>query len=197
MSPLYASLVVERQLECFWAGCGWRVAINTEKSGAICFIHKSTSKCILFPWKADPSLLGRNQWSTWLYRARHLNFKNHMTETLKKAEGVWAALFHMLSCHNRLAVCTCLMIYLLFLWSIITYAAPIWWSLLSITNKCRWCVPLLGCPLFIRKDVIQRELRTPLLSDFFLLAITLVFTVWMFPYLQYLCADQHLPPPPS
>ena len=84
----------------------WRVAINTEKSEAICFTHKSISRC------RSLSLEGRpiNWTATVKYLGvrldRRLNFNAHVTATLNKARGVRAKLSPMLSRNSRLAVRT-------------------------------------------------------------------------------------------
>ena len=89
-----------------------------------------------------------------------------MTATLNKARGVRAKLFPMLSCRSRLALRTKVTIYLLFLRSVLTYAAPAWWALLSATNRCKFeefqsrtLRSLSGSPWFVRNNVIRGDLQ--------------------------------------
>ena len=135
---------------------------------------------------------------------RRLCFNAHVTETLAKARGVRAKLSPFLSCRSRLAMRTKLTIYLLFLRSVLTYAAPAWWSLLSTTNRCRLEAfqsrtlrSLTGSPWFVRNDVIRRGLRVPTLTSFVRsLALTLFAkaSTSTFPYLRTISASE--PPPP-
>ena len=104
---------------------------------------------------------------------RHLNFNAHVTATLSKARGVRAKISTMLSRNSCLAVRTKLTLYLLFLRTVLTYAAPAWWPLLSATNRRRLSTfqnrtlrSLSGSPWFVRNSAIHRGLRVPTLEAF-------------------------------
>ena len=96
----------------------------TEKSEAICFTHKSISRCQSLPLEGRPI----NWTVTVKYLGvrldRHLNFNDHVTSTLNNARGVRAKLSPMLSQNSRLAVRTKMTVYLLFLRTVLIYAAP-------------------------------------------------------------------------
>ena len=69
---------------------------------------------------------------------RRLCFNAPVTETLAKARGVRPKLSHFLSCRSHLAMRTKFTIYLLFLRSVLTYAAPAWWSLYPPPTGVGW-----------------------------------------------------------
>ena len=96
---------------------------------------------------------------------------------------VRAKLSPMISRNSRLAVRTKLTLYLLFLRTVLTYAAPAWWPLLSATNRHRlttfqnWTLrSLTGSPWCVRNFAIHRGLRVPILEAFVWSLACLLYT---------------------
>lgn len=137
----HASTVIERQLASLldWLK-KWRVAINTDKSVAVCFTRKSTSKfqslSVELPRFWDPMVLIGEDLGVQLYR--RLNFNEHVTQTLNMARGVRAKIFPMLSWNSHLAVRIKVILYLLFLRSVLPDAAFASWPNLSATQNVGW-----------------------------------------------------------
>ena len=134
---------------------------------------------------------------------RRLSFNAHVTDTLNKARGVRAKIFPMLTCRNRLALRTKVTTYLLLLRSVLTYAAPAWWSLLSTTSKCRLEAfqshtlrSLSGSPWCVRNNVIRGDLRVTTIAAFVRSLAESLFAsaaTSSFPYLRTTARQHHLP----
>ena len=180
------------------------MTINTEKSEAICFTRKSISRCQPLSLEGRPIAYKESVKYLGVRLDRRLCFNAHVTETLAKARGVRAKIYPYLACRSPLALRTKVTLYLLFLRSVLTYAAPVWWSLVSATNRrrlesfqSRTLRSLSGSPWFVRNSVIRGGLRVPALSAFvWSLAATLFAAAETssFPYLRTISTTQ--PPPP-
>ena len=107
--------------------------INTEKSEAICFTRKSTSRCQSLSLEGRPIAWKESVIYLGVQLERRLSFNTHLTDNLNKARGVRDKIFPMISSRNLLVLRTKVTIYLLFLRSVLIYAAPAWWSFLSTT----------------------------------------------------------------
>lgn len=202
-NPGFASTVIQRQLDLLppWLR-KWRVAINAEKSEAICITRKRTACQPLtldgnpIAWKKSVKYLGVSIDS-------RLSFAGHVQTKLRQARGVRAKIFPLISRRSPLSLRTKLTLYLLLIRTVFTYAAPAWWPLLSATTKRKLeqfqnsSVRILSnSPWFVCNRAIRTGLRLQTVEEFvFRLSVGLFFRAAdsRYPHLRDLARDEGPP----
>lgn len=170
MNPTYAAVKMQRTLDLLpeWLS-KWRLSVNVGKTQAI-----------LIGWKNLPTQLRLNgQAIAWTPTVKYLGviidrgltMKPHVKAVVNKTKVACAKLHPVL--RSKLPLRTKLAVYKTYVRSILTYAAPAWYSLASETQRKRLRARenialrrIVDAPRYVRNSTIQRDLEWESLDEF-------------------------------
>lgn len=176
-SPQFARNTMQRQMDALspWLE-KWRVAVNADKSKAICFRKRRRMPRVL----PDPPTLDDEE-IEWTSQAKYLgvildsklNFAPHAKQKLAEAKKIQGAMSPLLGKRSSLPARTKVTMFMLVVRSVIMYASSAWWAICAKTHRKNLEIvqnkalrAITKQPWFVRNETIRRGLQVPTLQQF-------------------------------
>jgi hypothetical protein len=152
----------------------WRIKINTEKSAAIIFCHRSDRLC-----KSRQSIVMNNKTIPWsktvkylgLHLDKELSFFKHISEKDREARIVRARLLPMLGSRSKVSTRGKLLLLTAIIRPIMSYACSIWaHGSPNLTKKLQRVQNVVlrtitGAPNYVRETTLHRDLEIETLEE--------------------------------
>jgi hypothetical protein len=175
--PARAVQVMQSQMDELspWLG-KWRIAVNADKSQAICFRkRRRMPRAALRPVTLD------GQPIDWTERVKYigvifdsrLTFTAHAQSKLAEARKLTGLLDPLIGRRSTLPVGAKVTIFLACVRSVVLYACTAWWALCSKTNRTKlqavqnkFLRKVTKQPWFVRNSTIRQGLHVPSMGEF-------------------------------